>query len=185
MSDITTKYNVSEDTIRTLYDYFNTLENVVAYEVTFTVAPGRCNDINEIKKKIMAMCVGRTWRSKPCGFYLVRENHKNGWPHIHGVIWYPSYADNALTLQGGRIFVERQMYKSKYPSKTFEYNELGKTTLFPLRQEPYEVDGEAWGDWFHYTMKDQNVKWRNKNVISWKSNLELFSFIKVDTDIVE
>lgn len=177
-----TEYNQSVDKLRSVYDFYNGFQGLVGKEFTFTVAPGRCSDIQSVKKKIMRMCVGRMIHSKPVAFMLTRENHENGWPHVHGIGWYPKDADNSLTVTGGRMYCMEKEPGKKFASKYYMYNELGRIQVFDLRKESYEVDGEVWSDWLEYICKDQNVNWRESNVVVRKDvDMKIFfSNVKVE-----
>ena len=189
--DFNVEYNVSLDKLRSVYEFYNSFSFLVGKEVTFTIAPSRCSDIQEVKKKVMRMCVGRLKYTRPVAYMLTRENHQNGWPHVHGIVWYHKDRDNSLTLSGGRLFVEEKQEGMKYSRKNWLYNELGRVDIQELRDEPYvqkkciERCGEKyckhekkeipWSDWLEYICKDQSVNWRESNVIV-RSDIDVSSF---------
>lgn len=129
----------------------------------------------------MRMVYGRMFHSKPVGFILTRENHENGWPHLHGIAWWPKYADNSMTLTEGRLILSERVEGKRYTRKVTMYNELGRVEVYPLRTEPYiqykcpnkcrdkyckcKKDETPWDGWFDYIMKDQEIPWREANVM--------------------
>lgn len=178
-----TEYNQTLEKLRSVYEYYKKFDVFVGKEFTFTVAPGRCQSIQDIKKKIMRMCVGRMIHSKPIAFMLTRENHENGWPHVHGIGWYLKDEDNSLTVTGGRMFVMEREQGKKYASKYYMYSELGRIQVNDLRTEPYvDTKDESWNDWLEYICKDQEVKWREANVLvqSEEDIRKFFSKLKVE-----
>lgn len=184
--DYNCQRNVSLDTLRSVYEFYNSFSFLVAKELTFTVAPGRCTDIQDVKKYIMTTVVNRIKHSKPVAYILTRENHENGWPHIHGIGWWPKDRDNSLTLTEGRIFLEEHWKGMKYPTRGYYYNELGRVRVDPLRSESYtqikDREEIVWKDWLEYICKDQQVKWRVGNAVV-RSDLDISKFFsKVETE---
>ena len=97
--------SVPVESLEKVYNHFQSIPALIGSEVTFTFAPGRCVDIQSIKKRCIQMVARRIDASVHCaGYILTRENHENGWPHIHGIVWYPKDHNNAATLSGGRIW---------------------------------------------------------------------------------
>lgn len=191
------EWNQSIPKIRSVYDYYNSFDFLIGKELTFTVAPGRCVDIQAIKKKILSMVAGRMKHAAPIAFILTRENHENGWPHIHGIGWWCKDRDNSLTLSGGRLYLEEKEPGKKFVTRGYKYNELGRVQVDELRNYKYtqytcsckdkfckhEKEGQDWDDWLAYICKDQNVKWRDANVIVRQPDLDIskfFSKSKVD-----
>lgn len=169
--------NVASDALKHHYEYMMQLcdgdvkRNGVASEITITVAPGRCHDIQEAKKNIMTVAIRRILRSDPVAVLLVRENHENGWPHLHGIVVYPSVRNNANTLTEGRMWVEEPVPGKDFSKKYVLFSMLGRTQVDPLRTEPYiqyDKNGNEkarWDSWFHYIVKDQLVKWQEGNCV--------------------
>lgn len=196
------EYSVSVDRLRKVYDFYMDFPEscFVAKELTFTVAPGRCRDIQFVKNSIMHRVVGRIRFSKPIAVILTRENHANGWPHIHGIGWWPRSKDNSLTLSEGRIYerpsldFEGDMFNGWNGKEVFRalnrnmvlYPELGRVSIDNLRVEPYKQHGKdvEWKNWFDYIIKDQGVKWRCANaVMTGEIDVSDF-FSKSDVDTI-
>lgn len=159
-------YNTSQVALKQMFQLMQSLPGCIASEVTFTFHPGRVDDVQNLKKNCMKIVAERILRSKYIvGFILTRENHANGFPHIHGIVWYPWDHNNAKTLIEGRIFVP----SSKNPriNSHYLFNELGKIQVDKLRTEPYvNKKGEVYDSWFEYILKDQEVNWKIKNCVS-------------------
>lgn len=153
--------------LRNYYDTYNEIDFLQAMEITITVAPSRCKDIKNIKNRIMNIASSRLKRIPGIyAFILTRENCLSGWPHVHGVAWFPAHENNAQTLFGGRLQDEQITTRGNttYVRPQWSYNELGKSQVDFLRTEPYkDQKGEEWNDWFDYIVKDQKTPWRIPN----------------------
>jgi len=174
--------------LRNYYDSYNEIDFLQAMEITITVAPSRCKDMQNIKNNIMKLASNRLKRIPGIyAFILTRENCKSGWPHVHGVAWFPAHNNNAQTLFGGRLLTENKIEKrNEIIIKTmYLYNELGKSQVDFLRTEPYkDQKGAEWNDWFDYIVKDQHVPWRTPNC-HWKTDQLDILFKPVFTDAFE
>lgn len=187
--DYQLEYRATLPRLRSYYDQMQNIPGLIASEVTFTFAPGRCDDIQKTKKRCMSLIAARLKQCKYLvGAIMTRENHENGWPHVHGIVWFPEDHNNALTLSGGRLWVPR---KSKAEPAHWICNELGNTRIDPLRVEPYTkytnglLDPGKWASWFDYITKEQHVAWTDPNliVIGSYSIDNFFSKPKVETTI--
>lgn len=168
--------NSSLEELNKIYETYNAMSGLVASEVTFTVAPDRCKDIQSVKKRIIHICSRRIEASVGCVAYvLTRENHENGWPHVHGIVWYPKDQNNAKTLSGGRIYKQETVEENGKTKKRMVhlFNELGRTQIDLLRTEPYvqnnklennnKINNKSYLNWLDYIVKDQEIKWKIKN----------------------
>lgn len=159
-----TYQNATKEHLLDVYNFMQTIPNVTASEVTFTVAPSRCVDVQDIKRWIMTK-VERRIKEVPglVGFILTRENHKNTWPHVHGIVWFESDNNNAPQLGEGRYWSKISSDNEKRVRYGWKYNELGSTKVYPLRVDKYEQNGKEWKDWFEYIIKDQDINYKIKN----------------------
>lgn len=179
--------NATKEQLSAVYEFMQRIPNVTASEVTFTVAPSRCKDVQDIKKRIMTL-VERRIKDTPglVGFIITRENHKNGWPHVHGIVWYESDNNNAMQLGEGRVWSQLDGPDELSPNRKtrfgYKFNELGKSQLYPLRINEYEINNNKWKNWFEYILKDQEINYKIRNKYFIKDiKIDLY-FEKIEID---
>ena len=101
--DAPVKFHNNVNHMYAMYDKLIKIQTIVGYEITVTLDPKRCRCINEAKKMIIAWIHRRMVFAKGLVAYMfMREDHENGWPHLHGIVWFNKDQDNAMTLRGGR-----------------------------------------------------------------------------------
>jgi len=174
-----TQYNADLKCIHQTYDHFNAISGLNAHEITFTVDPKNVKDIQRLKRDIMSMVVARIKDHSNCVAYiLTRENHANGYPHIHGIVWFPKDNDNVASLTKGGI----------YNGRNSKFVELGYSKIYNnLRTTPYvqEKTGNSYLSWLDYMLKDQTINWRTKNAVGHLKATDVTWFLNSNDEFID
>lgn len=179
--------NLDLEDLTSFYNRIQKVPNLVAREVTFTINPSVTGGVQEAKKHIMrwAHLKLKYLEDKGLKAYLfTRENHANGWAHLHGIVWFNKENDNSLMLSRPIEMIVKEQ-GSKYSRKRTLVPQIGRTWVDPLRTESYEKDGIIFNSWFDYICKEQHINWREKNMIYENIDITDFFNIKKDDDFVD
>lgn len=174
-----------------IYDKLQALPGLTASEVTFTLAPSRTPGIQEAKRSMLKWVEQRILHHKKqglAGYILTRENHANGWAHVHGIVWFQTIKNNALMLSAGRIWSDRMVNNKK---EGWLYNPLGKTEVDKLRVDKYEQikkgdkTGTEYNGWIDYITKDQGINWREPYRYGVLISVEDYFDTTIQTDLID
>lgn len=168
-----------------IYDKLQALAGLTASEVTFTLAPSRTPGIQESKRNILKWVEQRILHHKTqglAGYILTRENHANGWAHVHGIVWFQTIKNNALMLSEGRVWSNRVINNKK---EGWLFTPLGRSRVDPLRTETYQVDDKEYNGWIDYITKDQGINWREPYRYGVLVSVEDYFDTRIQTDLID
>lgn len=141
--------------MRRIYDTMMQDENYVPYEIKMVTIDQNKGDYtwSRADRLFLDHVIKTVKQSEPELFMLFKEHHAppNGWPHLHGVVWW--YSNRASNR-----------HLNKHLNKKFGISSVG-----PSRDGKIDDIEKQYADWFEYISKDASIEqsWYLSNEIDY------------------